>query len=151
MPFPCFDLCLTAWRESETVFHGIVEGAAIFDCFAMGVFLDDLEVDAFLFGIVTIISFTDFDSRGWNAGRSLVADDCCSAGAWGYTAAGSGCSRMVLDGLIARARCLRMCAGDVGYYTHASACAAEMHSQVACSRFLQMRARLLQTAGAVGR
>ena len=68
MPFPCFDLCLTAWRESETVFHGTVVGAAILDFFAMGVFLDDLEVDAFLFGIVTIISLTGNDSRGWNAG-----------------------------------------------------------------------------------
>ena len=50
-------------------------GAAILDYFATGVFLDDLEVDAFLFGIVTIIALTDFDSRGWNTGRRLVADD----------------------------------------------------------------------------
>jgi len=57
-------------------------GAAILDFFATGVFFDDLEVDAFLFGIVTIIALTDFDSRGWNAGRRLVADDCCSAGAF---------------------------------------------------------------------
>ena len=67
MPFLCFNLCLTAWRESEIVFHGTVVGAAILDYFATGVFLDDLEVDAFLFGIVTIISLTDFDSCGWNA------------------------------------------------------------------------------------
>ena len=62
MPFPCFDLCLTAWRESETVFHGTVVGAAILDFFATGFFLDvdDLEVDAFLFGIVTVISLTGF-------------------------------------------------------------------------------------------
>ena len=64
MPLPCFDLCLTAWRESETVFHGTVVGAEILDFFATSVFLDDLEVDAFLFGIVTIIELTDFDSRG---------------------------------------------------------------------------------------
>ena len=115
VPFPCFDLCLTAWSESETVFHGTVVGASILDCFATGVFLDDLEVDASLFGIVTIISLTNFDSRGWNTGRGLVADDCCSAGACGYTAAGSGCARMVLNGLVARARllvCLRV--GDAG-------------------------------------
>ena len=56
-------------------------GAAILDFFTTGVFLDNLEVDAFLFGIVTIISLTDFDSRGWNAGCRLVADDCCSGGA----------------------------------------------------------------------
>ncbi|KAH9647591.1 Endoglucanase 8 [Citrus sinensis] len=31
----------------------------------------------------------DFDSCGWNAGRRLVADYCCSTGACGYTAAGS--------------------------------------------------------------
>ena len=73
MPFPCFDLCLTAWRESEIVFHGTVVGAAILDFFAMGVFFDDLEVDAFLFGIVTIIALTDFDLPGWNTGRKLVA------------------------------------------------------------------------------
>ena len=96
MPFPCFDLCLTDWRESETVFHGTIVGAASLDCFAMGVFLDDLEVDAFLFDIVTIISLTDFDSRGWNAGRRLVADDYCLAGAYGCMAAGSGCSLMVV-------------------------------------------------------
>ena len=73
MPFPCFDLCLTAWRESEIVFHGTVVGAAILDFFAMGVFFDDLEVYAFLFGIVTIIALTDFDLPGWNTGRKLVA------------------------------------------------------------------------------
>ena len=70
--------------------------AVILDFFATGVFLDDLEVDAFLFGIVKIISLTDFNSRGWNAGRGLVANDCCSAGACRYMAAGSGCSRMVV-------------------------------------------------------
>ena len=74
MPFPRFDLCLTAWRESETVFHGTVVGAAILDFFAMGVFVDDLEVDAFLFGIVTVISLTGFDVRGWNVGHGLVAE-----------------------------------------------------------------------------
>ena len=80
MPFPCFDLCLTAWRESETVFHGTVVGATILDFFVTGFFLDvdDLEVDAFLFGIVKVISLTGFDSRGWNAGRGLVA----CAGCW---------------------------------------------------------------------
>ena len=56
-------------------------GAAILDFFATGVFLDDLAVDAFLFGIVTIIALTDFDLPGWNIVRRLVADDCCSAGA----------------------------------------------------------------------
>ena len=62
MPFPCFDLFLTAWCEFEIVFHGTVMGAAILDFFATGFFLDvdDLEVDAFLFGIVTIISLTGF-------------------------------------------------------------------------------------------
>ena len=65
MLFPCFDLCLTAWRESETVLHGTVVEAAILDFFATRFFLDvdDLEVDAFLFGIVTIISLTGNDSR----------------------------------------------------------------------------------------
>ena len=60
MPFLCFDLCLTAWREFETVFHGTVVGAVILDFFTTGFFLDvdDLEVDAFLFGIVTVISLT---------------------------------------------------------------------------------------------
>ena len=82
MSFPYFDLCLTAWREFETVFHGTVVGVAILDFFATSFFLDDLEVDAFLFGIVTIISLTDFDSPGWNTGHRLVAEDCCSAGAW---------------------------------------------------------------------
>ena len=95
MPFPCFDLCLTAWRESQTVFHGTVVGAATLDCLVTGVFLDDLEVDAFLFGIVTIISLTDFDSRSWNAERGLVADNCCSGRACGYTAASSGCTAWV--------------------------------------------------------
>ena len=70
-----------AWRESETVFHGTVVRAAILDFFVTSVFLDDLEVDAFLFGIFTIIALTDFDSRGWNVGRRLVADDCCSTAA----------------------------------------------------------------------
>ena len=62
MPFPCFDLCLTAWRESEIVFHGTVVGAAILDFFATGFFLDvdDLEVDDFLFGVVTVISLMGF-------------------------------------------------------------------------------------------
>ena len=73
MHFPCFDLCLTAWRESEIVFHGTVVGTTILDFFAMGVILDDLEVVAFLFGIVTIIALTDFDLHGWNTGRRLVA------------------------------------------------------------------------------
>ena len=54
------------------MFHGTVVGAAILDFFATGVFLDDLEVDAFLFGIVTIIALTDFDLPGWNTGRRLV-------------------------------------------------------------------------------
>ena len=60
MSFPCFDLCLTAWHEFEIVFHGTVVGAAILDLFSTGFFLDvdDLEVDAFLFDIVTVISFT---------------------------------------------------------------------------------------------
>ena len=80
MPFPCFDLCLTAWRESEIVFHGTVAGAVILDFFATGVFFDDLEVDAFLFGIFTIISLTDFDLAGWNTGRRLIALLCCVAG-----------------------------------------------------------------------
>ena len=71
--FQCFDLYLMAWRESEIVFHGTIMGAAIFDFFATGVFLDDLEVDAFLFGIVTMIALTDFDLPGWNTGRRLVA------------------------------------------------------------------------------
>ena len=76
MLFPCFDLCLTAWREYETVFHGTVVGAEILDFFVTGFFLDvdDLEVDVFLFGIVTVLSLTGFNSRGWNAGRGLV--DC---------------------------------------------------------------------------
>ena len=62
MPFLCFGLCLTAWREYETLFRGTVVGAAILDFFATGFFLDvdDLEVDAFLFGIVTVISLTGF-------------------------------------------------------------------------------------------
>ena len=47
-------------------------GAAILDFFATGVFFDDLEVDAFLFGIVTIIALTDFDLPGWNTRRRLV-------------------------------------------------------------------------------
>ena len=64
MSFPCFNLCLTTWRESETVLHGTVVGAAILDFFATGVFLDDLEVDAFLFNIVTIILLTDFELPG---------------------------------------------------------------------------------------
>ena len=54
------------------MFHGTVVGAAILDFFATCVFLDDLEVDAFLFGIVTIISLMDFDSPGWNTRRRLV-------------------------------------------------------------------------------
>ena len=76
MPFPCFDLCLTAWREYEIVFHGTVVGAAILDFFATGFLLDvdDLEVDAFLFGIVTIISLMGNDSHGWNAGHGLLAN-----------------------------------------------------------------------------
>ena len=88
-------------------------GAAILDCFATGVLLGDLEADPFFFVIVPIISLTDFDSRGWNAGRGLVADDCYSAGACKYMAASSGCSRMVVlrglelgvHGLVADARC----------------------------------------------
>ena len=64
MPFPCFDLCLTAWRESETVFHRTIVGAAILDFFFFFFFLDNLEVDAFLFGIVTIILLMANDSRG---------------------------------------------------------------------------------------
>ena len=64
LPFPCFDLCLTGWRESETVFHGAVVGAAILNFFATGFFVDELEVDAFHFGIVTVIALTSFDSRG---------------------------------------------------------------------------------------
>ena len=87
MPFPCFDLCLTAWRESEIVFHGTVVGVAILDFFATGVFLDDLEVNVFLFRIVTIIALTNFDLPSWNTGRRLVALHCCSTGAccagWG--------------------------------------------------------------------
>ena len=57
------------------MFDGTVVGAAILDFFATSFFLDvdDLEVDAFLFGIVTVISLTGFDSRGWNAGCGLVA------------------------------------------------------------------------------
>ena len=61
MPFPCFDLCLTAWRESEIAFHRTVVGAAILDCFATGIFLDDLKVDAFLRHCYNN-SLTDFDS-----------------------------------------------------------------------------------------
>ena len=72
IPFLCFDLCLTAWCESETVFHGTVVGVAILDFLAMGFFLDDLEVNAFLFDIVIVISLMGFDSRSWNAGRGLV-------------------------------------------------------------------------------
>ena len=76
-----------ASRESEIVFHGTVVGTAILDFFATGVFLDDLEVDAFLFGIVTIIALTDFDLPSWNIGRRLVVLRYCSAGAccagWG--------------------------------------------------------------------
>ena len=124
------------------MFHGTVVGAAILDCFAMNVFLDDLEVDAFLFGIVTIISLTDFDSRDWNAGCGLVTDDCCSAGACGYTATASSCAWMVLDGLVARAGLL-VC-------LHAGAYAVEMRGLVARVRCLRMRKRLQQTAGAVG-
>ena len=71
-------------------------GVTIFDFFGTSVFLDYLEVDAFLFSIVTIISLTNFDSRGWNVGRRLVADDCYSAGACECTTASSGCSRMVV-------------------------------------------------------
>ena len=87
MPFPCFDLYLTAWRESETVFYGIVVEAAILDFFATGVFLDDLQVDDFFFGIVTIVTLTDFDLPGWNTGRRLVARaaDCVrDAVRWGW-------------------------------------------------------------------
>ena len=62
-------------------------GAAILDFFATGVFFDDLEIDAFLFSIVTIIALTDFDLPGWNTVRRLVALRCCSVGAccaaWG--------------------------------------------------------------------
>ena len=55
--------------------------AAILDFFATSFFLDvdDLEVDAFLFDIVTIIPLTGNDSRGWNAGRGLLAN---AAGIW---------------------------------------------------------------------
>ena len=74
MHFPCFDLCLTTWGEYETMFHGTVVGAAILDFFATSFFLDvdDLEVDAFLFSIVKIISLTGNDLRGWSAGRGLL-------------------------------------------------------------------------------
>ena len=85
MPLPYFNLYLTTWRESEIVLHGIVVGAAILDWFATGVFLDvdDLEVDAFLFGIVNVISLTGNDSRGLNDGHGLRCGlvgerDCCS-------------------------------------------------------------------------
>ena len=61
-------------------------GAAILDFFATSVFFDDLEVDAFLFDIVTIITLTDFDLPGWNTGRRLVALRCCSAWGWLRTA-----------------------------------------------------------------
>ena len=62
MSFSCFDLCLTAWREYEIVFHRTVVVAVILNFFATGFFLDvdDLEVNAFLFGIVTVISLTSF-------------------------------------------------------------------------------------------
>ena len=60
MLFPYFDLCLTAWREFEIVFHRTVVGATILDFFATGFFLDvdDLKIDAFFFSIVTVISLT---------------------------------------------------------------------------------------------
>ena len=65
-------------------------GAAILDFFATCVFLDDLEVDAFLFDIVTIIALTDFDLPSWNTWCRLVADemlDLCAggvdSGCWG--------------------------------------------------------------------
>ena len=54
--------------------------AAILDFFATGVFFDDLEVDAFFFGIVTIIALTDFDLPDWNTGRRLVVLCCCVTG-----------------------------------------------------------------------
>ncbi|TFH84655.1 hypothetical protein EQG41_21275 [Billgrantia azerbaijanica] len=89
------------------------------DFFATGFFLDvdDLEVDAFLFGIVTIIALTDFDLPGWNTGRRLVVlrlllgwsllrelglvvrvAEACFAGAgaccwfWAYSSAAAGCA-----------------------------------------------------------
>ena len=122
MPFPCFDLCLTAWRESEIVFHGTVVGAAILYFFATGVFLDDLEVDAFLFGIVTMIALTDFNLPSWNTGRRLVALRCCSAWGWLRTAAAWLCcarelvraAGLLLLGYVARAglmRCAMVLAG----------------------------------------
>ena len=99
MPFPCFDLCLTARRESKIVFHGTVIGAAILDFFATGVFLDDLEVDAFLFGIVTIIALTDFDLSSWNTGRRL--DLCCVAARLELAArVGAGCALLVACGML---------------------------------------------------
>ena len=52
--------------------RGTVVGAAILDFFTTSVFFDDLEVDAFLFGITTIISLMDFDLPGWNTGLRLV-------------------------------------------------------------------------------
>ena len=134
MPFPCFDLCVMAWRESETVFHGTVVGAVILDCFATGVFLDDLEVDAFLFGIVTIISLTDFDSRGWNAGRRLVADDYCSAGMQGVGWLRMIAARLELAGtrlLVQVARRWLYCAGW-GWLCCAGGLGLMLHANDAC-------------------
>ena len=80
-------------------------GAVILDFFATGFFFDDLEVDAFLFGIVTIIALTVFDLPGWNTGRRLVALRCCSAGAccagWGWLRT-AGCALLVACGMLVR-------------------------------------------------
>ena len=117
MPFPCFDLCPMAWREFEIVFHGTVVGAAILDFFATSVFLDDLEVDAFLFGIVTIIALTDFDLPGWNTGRRL--DLRCVAARLELAArVGAGCALLVACGMFSALRAL------VGSHCIEGACVA---------------------------
>ena len=94
MPFLCFDLCLTALHESEIVFHVTVVGATILDFFAMGVFLDDLEVNAFLFGIVTIIALTDFDLPG----HRLVALRCVAVRLELAARVGAACALLVCVG-----------------------------------------------------
>ena len=108
MPFSCFDLCLTAWREYEIVFHGTVVGAAILNFFATGVFFDDLEVDAFLFGIVTIIALTNFDLPSWNTRRRLVEWRCCVAGLRCWAGSMHCCVRIVLRARVG-SRCFVGC------------------------------------------
>ena len=96
-------------------------GAEILDFFATGVFLDDLEVDAFLFGIVTIIALTDFDLPSWNTGRRL--DLRCVAARLELAArVGAGCALLVACGMLS-ALCALAGSRCVAGGTDCAACA----------------------------